>query len=269
MDHKKNKFKGLLQEVIFEADTKWGKRFDIILLWAIALSVLLVTLESVSSLKLKYGAWFYALEWGFTVLFTIEYLLRIYSVRKPFSYIFSFYGIIDLLSILPTFLGIFFGATHSIRVVRILRLLRVFRVLKLISFSKQAMQLKKALIASKQKIIVFMLAVTLLVVILGTLMYMIETPEAGFTSIPRSIYWAIVTLTTVGYGDITPQSVLGQTLASVIMIVGYAIIAVPTGIVTAEIMRTPIAINTNVCPSCAKEGHDDDAKFCKYCGEEL
>lgn len=264
-------FKQKLQEIIFEADTLAGKRFDILLLWAIGLSVLVVTLESVPSFSEKYSALFRTVEWFFTILFTVEYILRIASVKKPLKYIFSFYGIIDLLSILPTFLGLYVGTTHSIRVIRVLRLLRVFRVLKLIGFVKQAQQLRNALKLSRQKIIVFLLAVLVLVVILGTLMYMLESPEDGFTSIPRSIYWAIVTLTTVGYGDITPQTIFGQTLASVVMIIGYAIIAVPTGIVTAEMVRSTSGTNTNTqaCPSCSKEGHADDAKYCKYCGEKL
>lgn len=263
-------FRSRLHEIIFEADTKAGKRFDVLLFWAIGLSVLVVALESVPTFNAKYGLWFRALEWGFTGLFTIEYILRIYSVRRPWKYIFSFYGLVDLLAILPTYLGLYFISSHSLRMIRILRLLRVFRVLKLISFTKQAQQLQKALNASKQKIIVFLLTVLTLVVILGTLMYMIESPKDGFTSIPRSIYWAIVTLTTVGYGDITPQTVIGQTLASIIMITGYAIIAVPTGIVTAEFIKSEkTSGNTQACPSCSREGHDDDAKYCKFCGSKL
>ncbi|MFA9389748.1 MAG: ion transporter [Prolixibacteraceae bacterium] len=259
-----------LQEIIFEADTKAGKRFDVLLFWAIGLSVLVVTLESVPSLNQKYAVYFHIGEWIFTGLFTVEYLLRIYSVKNPLKYIFSFYGLVDLLSILPSFLGLYFFTSHSLRMIRVLRLLRVFRVLKLMSFTKQAQQLRLALEASRQKIIVFLLMVVVLVVILGTLMYMIESPEDGFTSIPRSIYWAIVTLTTVGYGDITPQSVLGQSLASLIMITGYAIIAVPTGIVTAEMMKSSkTAENTQSCPACSREGHADDAVYCKYCGSRL
>lgn len=270
MNNTKQNFRSRLQEIIFEADTKAGKFFDVLLLWAIGISVVVVALESVPSLKALYGNVFYILEWIFTGLFTIEYILRIYCVKKPFKYIFSFYGIVDLLSILPTFMGLYLGATHSIRVIRILRLMRVFRVLKLISFTKQAQELRAAFKASRYKITVFLLTVLILVVILGTLMYLIESAETGFTSIPRSIYWAIVTLTTVGYGDITPQTVLGQGLASVIMIIGYAIIAVPTGIVTGELIRAnKNASNTQACPSCSKSGHDDDAVYCKYCGEKL
>lgn len=258
-----------LHEIIFEADTKAGKRFDVALFWAIGISVLVVILESVPSFNKSYGLYFRKLEWLFTALFTIEYFLRIYSVKRPLKYIFSFYGIVDLLSILPTFFGLLFTPSHSLRVIRILRLLRVFRVLKLFSFTSQAQQLLVALKASRQKIIVFLLSVVVLVLVLGTLMYLIESPDDGFTSIPRSIYWAIVTLTTVGYGDITPQTVLGQSLASLIMIIGYAIIAVPTGIVTAELVRSNNKTNTQACPACSKYGHDDDAKHCKYCGEQL
>lgn len=269
---KYSKWRHKLQEVIFEADTKAGKSFDVALLVAISLSVLIVMLESVSSINAKHYKAFYLIEWGFTILFTIEYLLRIISVKNPVKYIFSFYGIIDLLSILPTFIGIYFTTSHSIRIIRILRLMRVFRVLKLIGFVSQAQILRNALKSSRKKIMVFLLAVIILVVILGTMMYMVESPEAGFTSIPRSIYWAIVTLTTVGYGDITPQTVAGQSLASVIMIIGYAIIAVPTGIVTSEIIKSDkskVKINTQCCTNCNFDDHDDDAFYCKKCGTEL
>ncbi len=269
---KYSKWRSRLQEVIFEADTNAGKKFDVALLIAIGISVFIVMLESVPSLNERFHNAFYIVEWGFTIIFTIEYLLRIISVKNPIKYIFSFYGIVDLLSILPTFIGIYFTTSHSIRIIRILRLMRVFRVLKLIGFVSQAQILKNALKASRQKIMVFLLAVVILVVILGTMMYMVESPDDGFTSIPRSIYWAIVTLTTVGYGDITPQTVPGQSLASIIMIIGYAIIAVPTGIVTSEIMRSDkakIKTNTQACANCNFDDHDDDAQFCKKCGNKL
>lgn len=261
-----------LQEIIFEADTPAGKLFDVLLFWAIGISVVVVALDSVPSLNNKYGNLFRSIEWGFTLLFSVEYLLRIYCVQKPLKYIFSFYGLVDLLSILPTYIGLYFVGSHSFRVIRILRLLRIFRVLKLIGFTKQAQILRNALRSSRQKITVFLVTVLILVVLLGTFMYLIEGPKTGFTSIPKSIYWAIVTLTTVGYGDITPQTVLGQMLASVIMITGYAIIAVPTGIVTAEMMKSEnlkTPSNTQACPSCSREGHDDDARYCKYCGGKL
>lgn len=259
-----------LHTIIFEADTKAGKLFDIILLWAILISILVVMLESVVSINDAYRYEIKIIEWLFTFLFTLEYLARIIAVKKPLKYIFSFYGIIDLLSILPTFIGIFATGTHSLSVIRSVRLLRIFRILKLVRYVKAAHSLNQALIASKNKIVVFLFAVLSLVIVLGTLMYIIETPETGFTSIPRSIYWAIVTLTTVGYGDIAPQTVLGQTLASVIMIIGYAIIAVPTGIIGAEYAKNDLkTLSTQACPSCSKEGHDGDSEFCKFCGGKL
>lgn len=258
-----------LHEVIFEADTKAGKRFDILLLWAILLSVAAVMLESVESINLKYGFELRIIEWGFTILFSLEYIARIITVGKPLKYILSFYGIIDLISILPTFIGIFISGTHTLSIIRSIRLLRVFRIFKLAQFIGEANVLIKALKASRAKIIVFLFTVLSLTFILGTVMYLIESPEAGFTSIPRSIYWTIVTLTTVGYGDIAPQTVLGQTLASLIMIIGYSIIAVPTGIIGAEIAKTKPNVNTQSCPQCSIEGHADDAKYCKFCGSKL
>ncbi|MFT5822506.1 MAG: voltage-gated potassium channel [Crocinitomix sp.] len=262
-----------LHEVIFEADTFSGKSFDLILLGAILLSVIVVMLESVDEYNIKYGAAFSIIEWGLTILFSIEYIVRIITVRKPFSYIFSFYGIIDLLSIIPTYIGLLPLGTDasSLTVIRSLRLLRVFRILKLGKYLKEAKTLSKALAASKNKIIVFLGAIFTVVIILGTIMYLVETPEDGFTSIPRSIYWAIVTLTTVGYGDIYPVTALGQFIASIVMIMGYAIIAVPTGIVTNELIKVENEdnISTKACESCSKEGHDKDAIHCKFCGEQL
>lgn len=262
-------FKEKLHIIIFEADTRGGKLFDVVLLWAILLSIIVVMLESVHSIRLKYDSLIRYTEWTFTILFSLEYLARIYSVKKPIKYIFSFYGIIDLLSILPTFLGLYFTGTHSLSVIRGIRLLRIFRILKLARYVSAAETLKHALISSKNKIIVFLFTVLSLIIFLGTVMYLIESPEAGFTSIPRSIYWTIVTLTTVGYGDIAPQTILGQFLASVIMIIGYAIIAVPTGIVGVELAKKDKPISTQSCPSCSKEGHDIDATFCKFCGGKL
>lgn len=264
-----NSSKNRLHEIIFEADTPAGKWFDIILLWAILLSVITVMLESVDGISSVYGTELRYIEWGFTILFTIEYILRIIATGKSIKYIFSFYGIIDLVSIIPTYLGLFISGTHTLSIIRSIRLLRVFRILKLVRYISEANILMKALKASRAKIIVFLFAVLSLTFILGTLMYLIESPESGFTSIPRSIYWAIVTLTTVGYGDITPATVLGQTLASIIMIIGYAIIAVPTGIVGAEIAKAKPNTNTQACPECSQEGHDDDAKHCKFCGVKL
>ena len=259
-----------LHTVIFEADTPAGKRFDVLLLWAIVLSVATVLLESVASVQASYGQALRLAEFVFTALFTVEYVLRLISVRRPIRYVFSFYGLVDLLSILPTFVELLLPGAASLRVVRMLRLLRVFRVLKLVGFLREAQVLQGALWASRRKIAVFLAAVLVLVTLLGTLVYMVEDAEAGFTSIPRSIYWAIVTVTTVGYGDIAPQTVPGQILASIMMIIGYAIIAVPTGIVGAEIARSSrVNTNTQACPSCAFEGHDDDATFCKRCGSKL
>lgn len=259
-----------LHTVIFEADTPAGKRFDVALLWAILLSVGAVLVESVASVRDAYGAELRTLEFVFTGLFTVEYVLRLLSVRRPLKYAFSFYGLVDLLSILPTFVEVMLPGAASLRVVRMLRLLRVFRVLKLVGFLREAQILKDALWSSRRKIVVFLSAVLVLVTLLGTVVYIIEDAKAGFTSIPRSIYWAIVTVTTVGYGDIAPQTVLGQMIASLMMILGYAILAVPTGIVGAELARsTRVASNTQACPGCGAESHDDDARFCKHCGTAL
>lgn len=265
-------WKQKMHEIIFEADTKAGKAFDVALLAAIVLSVVVVMLESVHSLQQKYGDLFFLLEWIFTGLFTVEYILRVMVIKKPWKYAISFFGIVDLLSILPTYLALFLTGMHSLMVIRTLRLLRIFRVMKLVRFVGEANMLSKALRASREKIIVFIISVLCLVSILGTLLYLIESPEAGFTSIPRSIYWAIVTLTTVGYGDIAPQTPLGQFVAMVVMLLGYGIIAVPTGIIGSEMsreMKSNTQVNTISCPSCSKEGHDSDAEFCKYCGAKL
>ena len=262
-----------LHEIIFEADTPGGKAFDVALLLAIVLSILAVMLESVTEIRETWGPQLRAAEWFFTLLFTVEYVLRLVSVRKPLAYALSFFGLVDLLAIAPTYLSVFIAGTQSLLVIRSLRLLRVFRILKLAHFVGEARMLRSALRASSRKITVFLVTVVTLVLIIGALMYLIEGEESGFTSIPQSIYWAIVTMTTVGYGDIAPQTVLGKLLASVVMIVGYGIIAVPTGIVTVEMSRAVDAasrqVSTQACPSCGAGGHDHDAKHCKYCGEEL
>lgn len=259
-----------LHEVIFEADTPAGKAFDVLLLVGIVGSVLAVILESVASIRAAYGLPLRVAEWAFTVLFTIEYFLRIASTGRPFRYVFSFFGIIDLLAIVPTYLSIVFVGSQSLAVIRALRLLRVFRVLKLAHFVGEASQLRAALRASTSKIIVFLSVVLTLVLIVAALMYLIEGEENGFESIPHAIYWAIVTLTTVGYGDIAPSTVLGRALASVVMILGYGIIAVPTGIVTVELAQAREGtISTQVCPQCSAEGHDSDARHCKVCGARL
>jgi len=262
-----------LHEIIFEADTPKGKLFDVILLWAIVISVTVVMLESVTEIVSKYGKILKYAEYFFTILFTIEYIVRIIAVKRSSKYIFSFYGIIDLLSILPLFVELLLPGLASIRVVRILRLLRIFRVLKLVGFIQEASILKDALWGAHRKISIFLGAVLLLVTLLGTMVYMVEDAANGFTSIPTSIYWAIVTVTTVGYGDIAPATVLGQTLASIIMLIGYAIIAVPTGIIGAEIVAASnnniLITNTQVCESCNASEHIDGAKHCNKCGEIL
>ena len=259
-----------LHEVIFEAETPTGKAFDVALLWAIVITVAAVMLESVESIRNVWGAELRALEWCFTALFSIEYLLRLVSVRRPGKYVVSFYGIVDLLALLPTYLSLFIAGTHSLVVIRSLRLLRVFRVLKLIQFVGEANVLTQAIHNSRRKVTIFLGGVLSLAAIMGSLMYIVEGPEHGFTSIPRGVYWAIVTLTTVGYGDIHPQTPLGQALAALVMVLGYGIIAVPTGIVSAELVHASRdAGNTRCCPSCAREGHSLDAVWCKYCGHHL
>ncbi len=265
-----NGWRSIIHEVIFEADTRVGKLFDIVLIISILLSVIVVMLDSIAAINKEYGNFLYILEWVFTVLFTIEYILRIISVGKPLKYAKSFFGVVDLLAILPTYFSLLFPGSQYFLVIRVLRLLRIFRVLKLVQYTVEARSLRQALKASKRKIIVFVFTVLILVVIFGALMYVIEGEENGFTSIPRSIYWAIVTLTTVGYGDISPTTPLGQILAAIIMILGYGIIAVPTGIVTAEMaFAAGKNISTQACPDCSAEGHDSDAKYCKYCGVKL
>ena len=263
-------WKTRLHEVIFEADTFLGKFFDISLLILILLSVAAVMIESVEQYSIKYNNALTIFEWTITTIFSLEYLLRIISVKKPLKYIFSFYGLIDLISLLPAYLGLFMfsESISSIKTIRAIRLLRVFRILKLIRYVKEANTLKQALIASRQRIVVFLLAVLAVATIMGTIIYIIEDSKDGFTSIPRSIYWAIVTLTTVGYGDIAPQTVLGQFFASIIMILGYAIIAVPTGMISVELALSE-KMNTQSCPSCSAEGHENNAKHCKHCGAEL
>ncbi len=259
-----------LHEIIFEADTPAGKAFDLALIGCIVASVVAVTLESVASLRETYGGALRAAEWGFTLLFTAEYVLRLVCVGRPLRYARSFFGVVDLLAIAPTYLSLVVSGTQSLAVIRALRLLRIFRVLKLGHYVGAERLLQAAIRASARKIIVFLGAVLTLVLIIGSSMYLIEGEENGFTNIPQSIYWAIVTMTTVGYGDIAPQTVLGKLFASTVMILGYGIIAVPTGIVTVELAsagRRPVS--TQVCPQCTAEGHDADANYCKYCGARL
>lgn len=267
----KKDWKERLHEIIYEADTKEGKLFDIILLIAIIASVALVMLESIQSIDSKYHDLLNIGEWIITILFTIEYILRIISIKKPLGYIFSFYGIIDLLSTIPKYLSFIIVGSQNLIALRALRLLRVFRILKLTRYIGASNRLIIALNASRTKIAVFLFFIVILCTILGTIMYIVEGQENGFTNIPKSIYWAIVTLTTVGFGDITPQTPLGQLIASVIMILGYAIIAIPTGIVSSEMTKSnqELQENTQVCPNCSKDYHKEKAKFCFHCGSLL
>jgi len=259
-----------LHEIIFEAETKSGKTFDVFLLWAIVFSVLAVLLESVRGIQQSYGTILRYFEWTFTVLFTVEYFIRLYCVKKPLKYALSFFGVIDLLALIPTYLSFIFAGAHSLLVIRALRLLRVFRVLKLGRFVDESRVLVLALKKSREKITIFFGFVICLALIVGSLMYLIEGEAHGFTSIPKSIYWAIVTMTTVGFGDITPNTTLGQILSSLVMIMGYAIIAVPTGIISATMAHADRELNTTItCPSCTKEGHAKNADFCYTCGEKL
>lgn len=272
---KRNPTKEKIHEIIFEADTTAGKWFDIILMIMIVASVLAVMLESVEWIHEKYRYTFKVLEWFFTIFFTFEYILRLYSVYKPMKYATSFFGVIDLLAILPTYLEMILSAnTHFLIVIRALRLLRVFRIFKLANFLKESKYIADSLKASRQKIAVFLTFVLLMTIIIGSVMYLIEggTENSKFSSIPTSIYWAIVTLTTVGYGDISPTTPVGQFLAAAVMIMGYAVIAVPTGIVSAEMIKgdsEPIQLNTQSCAYCGAEDHQDDADFCRICGNEL
>jgi len=268
-DHRSS-WREKLYVIIFESDTPAGKLFDLLLIVAIAASVGVVMLDSVKAINDQHGEALHIAEWIFTLLFTAEYVLRILCVDRPKKYVFSFFGVVDLLSILPTYFSILLPGTEFMIIIRALRILRVFRILKLGAYLSEANILLLSLKASRKKIEVFLFTVILMVIIFGSLMYLIEGEENGFTSIPRSIYWAIVTLTTVGYGDIAPATPWGQVLASVIMICGYGIIAVPTGIVSAEMVKaTGEAKERKVCPGCKAAYHDQDAEFCKYCGGEL
>ncbi len=270
VDRRDRQWRDILFEVIFEADTPAGRAYDIALIGAILLSVATVMLDSVSSIHQQHGGQLQLVEWLFTILFTVEYILRLLCVGRPLRYAVSFFGIIDLLAIVPTYLSLVIYGSRYLAVVRVLRVLRVFRVLKLGHHIKEAALLKNALVASRRKILVFLFAVLTLVVVIGALMYVIEDAQNGFTSIPASVYWAIVTLTTVGYGDISPQTALGQFLAAIVMILGYSIIAVPTGIVTVELSRAAdVKTSTQACPKCSAEGHDADAVYCKFCGAKL
>ena len=260
----------ITRKIIFEADTAAGKLFDVLLIINIMLSIIVVMLDSVDVIKNSYGELLKIAEWFFTIIFSIEYFLRIFCVKRPLMYIFSFYGIIDLLSIIPTFISLLIPQSRFLLVIRSLRLLRVFRVLKLAKYVGEADVIIKALSESRRKITVFLITIFTLVIILGSIMYVIEGGENGFSSIPKSIYWAVVTLTTVGYGDISPKTIIGQIVASVVMILGYGIIAVPTGIVTAEMTKkNNRQFTTKSCRSCSAEGHDFHAQYCYHCGEDM
>jgi voltage-gated potassium channel len=267
---KDQRWREVLHEVIFEAETPAGKAFDVALLIAICLSVLAVSLESVVSIRAEYGAALRVTEWGFTALFSVEYVLRLCAVRRPLAYATSFFGVIDLLAVLPTLASLLLPGAQSLVVVRALRLLRVFRVLKLTHFLGEAQMLSAAIRGSARKIMVFLLTILIIMPIAGAMMYLLEGEVAGFTSIPTSIYWAIVTMTTVGYGDIVPLTVPGQIVASILMITGYAIIAVPTGIVTVELAAAQKNSDSTIsCPECGAEGHANDADYCRRCGTKL
>ena len=260
-----------LHTIVFESNTRAGKAFDVIILVSILLSIIVVMADSVESLHLRYGQLFYALEWALTILFTIEFVLRLLSVKSPGAYIFSFFGVIDILAIVPTYLSLLIVGAQSLLVLRSLRLLRVFRIFKLSHFLAEMTFLRVAIRASFNKISIFMLFVITMVIILGSVMYLIEGGENGFYSIPDCVYWSIVTITTVGYGDISPVTPAGKLVASIIMLLGYAIIAVPTGIITTEmaIAARKKGYKHEACPNCGREGHDDNADFCKYCGTQL
>lgn len=259
-----------LHDTIFQHDEPAERAFDVVVIVAILLSVLVVMLDSVESISSEYGDVLYAAEWFFTALFTVEYLLRLWTAKRPLAYARSFYGVVDLLSVLPTWLSILFPPGRFLAVLRVLRVLRVFRILKLAEYVEQGAVLSAALRASRYKITVFVATVLTITVIVGSLMYLIEGPTSGFTSIPQSVYWAIVTLTTVGYGDVAPAGPVGKALAATLMILGYGIIAVPTGIVTLELDRASRAsAPRRECPGCGVDRHDADATFCKHCGTEL
>jgi voltage-gated potassium channel len=261
----------ILYTVIFEADTRAGRTFDLVLIIAILASVAVVVMDSVQRLSSRYGHLFNLLEWAFTLLFTAEYLARLWCVRRPSRYAASFFGIIDLLAFLPSYLALLFPQAVAFQGVRALRLLRIFRILKLSAYVAEYRALGDALRASARKIMIFLSVVLTTVLVMGSTMYVVEGPENGYTSIPTAVYWAIVTMTTVGYGDVTPHTDLGKFIASLMMLIGWGILAVPTGIVTAEMtarrfIRQP---TTRTCPECLSEGHEPDAKFCKDCGASL
>ena len=274
MNHQNNSkemspFREHIKIIIFGTDSRAGKLFDLVLIITIVLSIITVLLDSVNEYSQIYGNIFKVAEWIFTIMFTLEYAMRIYCIRRPLSYMYSFFGIIDLLAVLPTYLSLFIPGTEVLVVIRVLRVMRVFRVLKLAQYMGEAALLVKALSASRRKIFIFLFSVMNIVIILGSVMYLVEGEASGFDSIPRSIYWAIVTLTTVGYGDISPITNLGQAIAAVIMVTGYSIIAVPTGIVTAELVFSDNIPGTQECIVCGMGDLKEDANFCRICGAKL
>ena len=270
-DLKKTSWRTALHNTIYESNTVAGKIFDVSLIVLIIASIVVVMLDSIESYHNKYGEWFFILEWTFTALFTLEYALRLISLQRPMLYVTSFLGIVDLLAIIPSYLSVFYVGAHSLLAFRALRLLRIFRIFKLTHFLTEMEFLKSAVSSSLKKIAIFMLVVLSLVIILGSVMYLVEGRENGFRNIPESIYWAIVTITTVGYGDISPVTPLGKLIASIMMFIGYGIIAVPTGIVTSEMSLLARAKKHSgeTCPTCGLEGHELDARFCKRCGASL
>jgi len=257
-----------IRKIIFETDTPAGKAYDVLLIVTVVISVFAVMLDSVSAINRSYGNILHAVEWFFTVLFTIDYIVRLNSFKNPSKYAGSFFGIVDILGIIPTYLNVFLPGTRYLLAIRYLRMLRVFRVLMLATYMEEVKILTQALRVSFRKIMIFVFTVLTIVIVLGSLMYVVEGPVNGFTSIPRSIYWAIVTLTTVGYGDISPKTALGQALAAVVMLLGYSIIVIPAGIVTVDMIKTP-SESRKQCSSCAAFSHDKDASYCKYCGKSL
>lgn len=259
-----------IYRVIFETETPAGQRFDIFLIYAILISVLAVMLDSIESVRGQFGSWLFRIEWFFTILFSVEYLLRIYASPKPLKYIFSFYGLVDLLAIIPSYLALFIPEASYWLVLRLLRVLRIFRILKMARHLTEANLLVRSIYQSRRKILVFFTAILVISIIFGSLMFLVEEPEHGFTSIPISIYWTIVTITTVGYGDITPQTPFGQIIATLAMLTGYSIIAIPTGILTAEISNEmKKERNTRRCDNCNRSGHHNDASYCYHCGVKL
>lgn len=264
-------FRASLYTIIFEAETRAGRLFDLTLIVAILLSVLVVMLDSVRAVSAKYGDVLGALEWFFTLMFTAEYLARLYCVRRPLRYATSFFGIIDFVSVLPTYLALLLPGAHVLLDVRILRLLRIFRVLKLTSYVEEYSMLNRALLASRRKILIFLSVVMMIVLLLGTVMYVVEGPGNGYTSIPTSVYWAITAITTVGFGDIVPKTDIGRAISSFMMLLGWGILAVPTGIISSElsVQHGRLRATTRTCHECLSEGHELAAKFCKDCGAPL